>query len=96
MFGYYEVPLGVEKEGISLSVERKGEVLLYRKECVDEKVGKIILASTGKIIINPIEPLNKPKELTSYLLIEFERTLVVEPGATQKIYVTYPVEYSPW
>jgi hypothetical protein len=92
MFGYYDVPLGIAKEGISLSVKRDGGVLLYRRECVDEKVEKILLASTEKILINPIEPLNKPKELTSYLLIEFEKTLVVEPGATQKIYVTYPVE----
>lgn len=59
---------------------------------VDEKVEKNLLASTGKILINPVEPLNKPKELTSYLLIEFERTLVVEPGTTQKIYAKYPLE----
>lgn len=92
MFGYYDIPLGIAKEGISLSVEREGEVLLYRRESVDEKVEKNLLASTGKILINPIEPLNKPKELTAYLLIEFERTLVVEPGATQKIYAKYPLE----
>ena len=92
MFGYYDIPLKIAKEGISLSVEREGEVLLYRRESVDEKVEKNLLASTGKILINPVEPLNKPKELTSYLLIEFERTLVVEPGATQKIYAKYPLE----
>lgn len=67
-------------------------MLLYRRESVDEKVEKNLLASTGKILINPIEPLNKPKELTAYLLIEFERTLVVESGATQKIYAKYPLE----
>ncbi len=92
MFDYYDVPLGIAKEGISLSVEREGEVLLYWRESVDEKVEKNLPASTGKILINPIEPVNKPKELTSYLLIEFERTLVVEPGATQKIYAKYPLE----
>jgi hypothetical protein len=89
MFGYYDVPLRIAKEGISLSVEREEEALLYRIESVDEEVEKHLLASTGKILINPVEPLNKPKEVTSYLLIEFERTLVVEPGATQKIYAKY-------
>lgn len=92
MFGYYDVPLGIVKEGITLSVEREGEVLLYRRKSVDENVEKILLTRNGKILINPVEPLNKPKELTSYLLIEFERTLVVEPRATRKIYVKFPVE----
>jgi len=74
MFGYYDVPLKIAKEGISLSVEREEEVLLYRRQSVDEKVEKNLLASTEKVFINPIEPLNKPKELTSYLLIEFGRS----------------------
>lgn len=93
MFGDYDIPLRFAKDGFSLSVERMEEVLLlYRRVCGDEKAEKIIPVSTEKILLNPIEPLNKPKELTSYLLIEFETTLVVEPGATQKIYVKYPLE----
>ena len=92
MFGCYDAPLGIEKEGISLSVERAGEIMTYRRQRGDEKVEKMLLTSTGKILINPVEPVNKPKEITSYLLIEFKRSLVVEPAATKKIYVTYPVE----
>lgn len=93
MFGDYDLPLRFAEDGFSLSVERMEEVLLlYRRECGDEKAEKILPVSTEKIIINPIEPMNKPKKLTSNLLIEFETTLVVEPGATQQIYVKYPLE----
>lgn len=93
MFGDYDLPLRFVEDGFSLSVERMEEVLLlYRRECGDEKAEKILPVSTEKILINPIEPLNKPKKLTSNLLIEFETTLVVEPGATQQIYVKYPLE----
>jgi hypothetical protein len=92
MFGSYDAPLGIEKEGISLSVERAGEIMTYRRQCGDEKVEKMLLTSTGTILINPVEPVNKPKEITSSLLIEFKTSLVVEPAATKKIYVTYPVE----
>ena len=93
MFGDYDIPLRFAKDGLSLSVERMEEVLLlYRRESGDEKAEKILPVSTEKILLNPIEPLNKPKALTSYLLIEFETTLVVEPGATQQIYVKYPLE----
>lgn len=92
MFGYYNLPLRIVKEGISLSIEKEGEILVYRRECPGERIEKAILTSNGKILFNPVEPLNKPKEITSYLLIELERALVVEPKATRKIFLKFPVE----
>jgi len=80
MFGYYDIPFRIIEKGISLSIDKEGENLLYRREYGVEKVEKILLGSNGKILINPIEPVTKPKELTPYLLIELDRTLVVEPG----------------
>lgn len=92
MYGYYEIPLELVREGITLSLVRERENLLYQRMCADKRVEKILLASTGKVLINPVEPLNKPKELTPYLLIEFDRALMVEPEATRTIFVTYPIE----
>jgi hypothetical protein len=92
MYRYYDAPFKIVKEGITLTLEQEGERLLYRSVYADKKVEKILLTSTGKVLINPVEPLNKPKELTSYLLIEFDRTLVVAPGSTKSIFVTYPIE----
>ena len=92
MYRYYDAPFKIVKGGITLTLEQEGERLLYRSVYADEKVEKILLADNGKLLINPVEPLNKPKELTSYLLIEFERTLVVEPGSTKSIFITYPIE----
>jgi hypothetical protein len=92
MYRYYDAPFKIVKEGITLTLEQEGERLLYRSVYADKKVEKILLTSTGKVLINPVEPLNKPKELTSYLLIEFDRTLVVAPGSTKRIFVTYPIE----
>ena len=92
MFGYYDIPLEIVTEEISLSLEREGEAFIYRSECADTKVEKILLLGAGKVLINPVEPLNKPKELTSSLLIEFEKSLLVEPKATRKIFITYPIE----
>lgn len=92
MFGYYDIPLEIVTEEISLSLEREGDDFIYRSECAGARLEKILLARTGKVLINPIEPLNKPKELTSSLLIEFEKSLLVEPKATRKIFITYPIE----
>jgi len=92
MFGLHKVPLRIEKAGISLRVRKEGEVLVYRRECRGEKVEKTLLTSNGKILINPIEPLNTPKEITPYLLIHFEKALLVEPKITTEVFLTFPVE----
>jgi hypothetical protein len=92
MFDCYDIPFELEKEGIALSLEKEGESFIYRSACAGARLEKIILARTGKVFINPIEPLNTPKELTSNLLIDFEKTLLIEPEATKKIFITYPIE----
>ena len=46
----------------------------------------------GELIVNPIEPLTKPKELTPYLLIKLDRNLMVEPRATKIVFLTFPIE----
>jgi len=92
LFRYYDIPLSISQEGISLSIQKEGDNLLYKRESGDEKVEKIILAENPKILINPVEPVNKPKELTPYLLTEFKESLVVEPDTTKRIFITFPIE----
>jgi len=92
MFGYHNIPLKIEKEGISIFVKKTGDNLSYKREYTGEKVEKILLTSSDKIQINPIEPLHKPKELTPYLLVEFEKAIVIEPKAKKKIFLKFPIE----
>jgi hypothetical protein len=92
MFGYYDVSLSVECDGISLSVQREGGSILYKRECLGESTEKILLAGPSKALLNPVEPVNRPKALASHLLIELENTLQVEPKGTRIIFLTFPVE----
>ncbi|MCD4845050.1 MAG: DUF432 domain-containing protein [Methanosarcinales archaeon] len=92
MFGLHDVPLRIVHEGISFSIERDRRSLLYKRECMDEEVENIFLSSNSRVLINPIEPLNMPKELTPYLLIEFEKSIFIEPMTNRKIFLTFPVE----
>jgi len=92
IFGLHDVPLSIVREGISLSIEREGGGLFYKRKCMDEEVENIFLSSKSKVLINPIEPLNKPKELTPYLLIEFEKSIFIEPAARKIIFIKFPVE----
>ena len=56
------------------------------------QIEKLILGDGKHLIINPVEPLNTPKEITPNLLIEFEKTLLLAGGAKKKIFLTFPIE----
>ena len=92
MFGHYNVPLSIEREGISLSIQKDGKNLIYHRDCLGEQVEKHLLAGKGKILLNPVEPVNTPKALTPYLLIDFEKSLLSEPKKTRTIFITFPLE----
>ena len=92
IFGLHNVPLSIVREGISLSIEKDGGGLLYKRKCMDEEVENVFLSSNSKVLINPIEPLHMPKELSPYLLIEFEKSIFIEPAARKNIFIKFPVE----
>ncbi len=92
MYGAYSFPTSIETENISISVEKEDNRFLYRREFQEEKVEKILAANSGQLIINPVEPLNKPVEVTSFMQIEFDKTIVVEPKSSKKIYLKFPIE----
>ena len=92
MFGQYDIPIRIEQEGITVSVQKEGENILYTRECLGESVEKILVAGSGKLLLNAVEPVNKPTTLPSHLLIEFANTLQVEPKGTMNIFLTFPVE----
>jgi len=92
MYGQYDLPLKVEKEDFSLSLEKENGSILYRRECLGEAVTKTIFAKKGKVLLNPVEPTNKPKSITPNLLIEFESPLTIEPQANTTVFLTFPIE----
>jgi len=92
MFRQYDIPIRIEQEGITVSVQKEGENIRYMRECLGESTEKILAAGSGKLLLNPVEPVNKPKALASHLLIEFVNTLQVEPKGTMNIFLTFPVE----
>ena len=92
MFGEHDFPLLVEQEDLSLVIEEDGPLFVYQRNCQGEKAKRILAADKGKLLINPVEPLNKPKDITPYLLIEFETPVMVAPRANKKVLLTFPVE----
>lgn len=92
MFGEYDIPVNIQQENLSLSVQKEDNLLIYSRTCLEEKAEKNLLINNGKIILNPVEPLNIPKPLTTYLLIKLDKALVLEPKSTKKVFLKFPVE----
>ncbi len=92
MYGYYDLPFSVEKEGISITVENIEERWVYKRTLGTEEVERVIFGNEKHIVINPVEPLNTPKEITPNLLIEFEKNLLLAGGEKKQIFLTFPIE----
>lgn len=92
MFGYHDIPVELTQGPVSLSFHREGTYSLYRRESLHEKVEKTLLAQDGKIAVNPVEPVATPKEITPYLMIEFEKPLLTEPRSKTRVLLSFPVE----
>jgi len=91
MFGTHDIPLSFETENIQLNIQKQNGCFVYQRKCNDEEEEKTLLAKKTTILINPVEPINKPKEITQYLLIDIDTSVIVEPRSTFKIYLTFPV-----
>lgn len=92
MYGSYTMPFRSKTEGIDIAFDMEGENCLYKRLFHDENLEKILVKGDGKVIINPIEPLNRPKKITSNLLVEFDRTITIAPMSRIMVYIKFPIE----
>lgn len=92
MFGTQNIPLSLQSEAFSLLIKKEANLFTYKRETGKENKEKVILGDQKQILINPIEPLNIPKDLSPYLDIEFKRTLTIEPASSRKIFLKFPLE----
>ncbi|MDA3813474.1 MAG: DUF432 domain-containing protein [Candidatus Cloacimonetes bacterium] len=92
MYGVYNTPIKIENKSLTISIEKNEIGFSYIRDTLSEKVEKLLLAENAKILVNPVEPLNTPKELTSLLLIEFNKNISIQPHIRKTIFITFPVE----
>ncbi|MCK9277356.1 MAG: DUF432 domain-containing protein [Methanoculleus sp.] len=91
MFGRYNDTFRYEFGDILVETVRIGGLLTYQRRCEGQTFERILVSKTGEIIINPVEPVNLPKEITDYLLMEFS-PMLIEPGVSQTVYLKFPIE----
>lgn len=91
MYGRYDPrDLNISLRNLRIWVE-DDDFLNYHRKMGSEEVEKILLKNS-EIILNPIEPVNLPKSITNYLLIQFEKPIILEPASSIEVFLTFPIE----
>jgi hypothetical protein len=91
VYGKYGYEFCIEKDDLKVCFSKEDDFLRYHRNLGGTVVERIIASESGTVIINPVEPLNLPDEVTRFLEIRFE-PIDIEPEATRRIYVTFPIE----
>jgi hypothetical protein len=92
VFGYHDLE-GFQAEigDYRIRTEKVGPFYRYVRENGDKKE-KNLSTESGRLIINPVEPVNLPKEVTNFLQIRFRNPFLAEPKSSVEVYATFPVE----
>ncbi len=91
VYGTYDYSCHIREDEISVDVERSASYLTYKRVCRGESAERTIASENGAITINPVEPLNLPKEVTRNLEVHF-KPIFIEPEVTRQFFLTFPVE----
>ncbi len=71
---------------------RKEGVVKYLREG-DGSVEKVVAPSEESYVyVNPVEPLNLPKPVSTFLLIELSKPVLIAPNTLIEMYLTFPIE----
>jgi uncharacterized protein len=91
VFGEFSPPWQAERGSLSLSIDMRGGHYQYVRTLAGERVERSISAGLSRLLVNPVEPFNAAPGVASHLELEFP-SLTLEPGATETIFLTFPVE----
>ena len=92
IYGDHELPLKIETDGLSITMERLGDIIRYTRDLGDSIVEKQIATKVDRVIIHPVEPMLLPQQLTRLLLVDFEVPLNIQPGKSVEINLSVPVD----
>ncbi|MDG6257812.1 MAG: DUF432 domain-containing protein [Methanomicrobiaceae archaeon] len=92
MFGRHDYSFQYSSDSISFGIEPDGDIYRYFREIEGgEKVEKSVVSQRGKLVVCPIEPVNLPQNVATYMEIDFD-PLFLEPFSKTTLYLTFPIE----
>ncbi len=92
IYGTHEPPFEFIEGELTLKAIEEEQKVNYTRELGEDTLEKPVISEDNRLTIQPVEPLNLPKELTSSLLIDFENPIVIDSGMKKEIFATFPIE----
>ena len=91
-YGTYQCPVEIRLEPLLISMTQHENLCIYRRDYNTAHFEKRLLSTSHSIIVNPVEPVNLPRDITSHFMIMLNSPLYVQPKITETIYLTFPIE----
>ena len=91
-WGPHKVPVFLDLEDLSLSLENDNDSYIYRRDGAGAEVEKFVAAQKSVLLFSPVEPMHLPAAISTLLMIELEHPMIIEPRTNRTIFVTYPLE----
>lgn len=91
-FGTYDPPVHIDMDDLKIDIDMVDNTLRYCRVFRGDTLEKTLLTDRCRIMISPVEPVNLPKNITPYYLVEFDHPCITPPTATSTIFTTFPIE----
>lgn len=91
VFGRYTGSFSLHEPDFLVGLKDHGSSQLYYRQCCGTSVEKILSQKNNILILNPVEPVNLPQEITPRLEIAFS-PVVLPAGAQKQVFLKFPVE----
>lgn len=92
VYGSHAIPKILKHGDFSLSIEEFGDHFIYKREVGQKREKKLLLGKRKKIRVNPVEAVTKPKHITPFFLIDFNKPAVIDARTSRILYLTFPIE----
>ncbi len=92
LFGRKTIPCDLHFGDLKITISEFHGSFAYHRICSGEIQEKLIMMNLSEILIVPVEPLNLPHQVANYLMIEFGKEIMLEPGSKQTVFLTFPIE----
>ncbi len=91
-YGRFPLPIALENGAVRLSALREGHMVHYRREGPSGTAEKTLLTGGGRLIVNPVEPVNLPQAISTAFMVHLAKQVVVEPKKRALFFLTFPIE----
>ncbi|MCR4438459.1 MAG: DUF432 domain-containing protein [bacterium] len=71
---------------------REGDALHYWRKGSGGAAEKVVVTRSNRLIVNPVEPVNLPQNISTALLVHFTRPVHLEPKGRVTVFITFPIE----